>query len=59
MCIEITLALCIAGYICLTSIILVELLSLDKLTSALGLLFLFRGLSSLLGTPIAGILYLV
>jgi hypothetical protein len=34
-----------AGYISLTSIILVDLLGLEKLTNAFGLLILFRGVA--------------
>ncbi|XP_035211198.1 monocarboxylate transporter 12-like isoform X2 [Stegodyphus dumicola] len=47
----------VSAYICLTSIILVELLGLDKLTNAFGLLSLFRGGSCMLGAPIAGSIY--
>lgn len=46
-----------AGYISLTSIILVEFLGLEKLTNAFGLTILFRGAASLVGSPIAGTLY--
>lgn len=46
-----------AGYISLTSIILVDLLGLDKLTNAFGLLILFRGAAAILGSPLAGALY--
>lgn len=46
-----------AGYISLTSIILVDLLGLDKLTNAFGLLILFRGVAAIGGPPIAGNLY--
>lgn len=38
-----------AGYISLTSIILVDLLGLDKLTNAFGLLILFRGAAAIIG----------
>ena len=44
----------VAAYISLTSIILVDLLGLDNLTSAFGLLTLFRGFSSMIGPPING-----
>ncbi|UYV83097.1 hypothetical protein LAZ67_22002212 [Cordylochernes scorpioides] len=44
----------VSAYICLTSIILVELLGLDKLTNAFGLLSLFRGASCMVGPPLAG-----
>ena len=37
----------VAAYISLTSIVLVDLLGLDNLTSAFGLLVLFRGVSSM------------
>jgi MFS family permease len=47
----------IAGYISLTSIILVDLLGLEKLTNAFGLLILFRGAAAIFGTPIAGAIY--
>ncbi|XP_011504316.1 PREDICTED: monocarboxylate transporter 12 [Ceratosolen solmsi marchali] len=49
--------LAISGYISLTSIILVDLLGLDKLTNAFGLLILFRGVAAIGGPPIAGNLY--
>eukprot|EP00092_Neocalanus_flemingeri_P041880 GFUD01045614.1.p1 GENE.GFUD01045614.1~~GFUD01045614.1.p1 ORF type:complete len:717 (-),score=114.69 GFUD01045614.1:192-2342(-) len=44
----------VAAYISLTSIVLVDLLGLDNLTSAFGLLTLFRGSSSMIGPPING-----
>ncbi|XP_067131694.1 monocarboxylate transporter 12-B-like isoform X2 [Centruroides vittatus] len=44
----------VSAYICLTSIILVNLLGLDKLTNAFGLLSLFRGGSCMIGPPLAG-----
>lgn len=46
-----------AGYISLTSIILVDLLGLDKLTNAFGLLILFRGAAAIVGSPLAGSVY--
>ncbi|XP_022903773.1 monocarboxylate transporter 14 [Onthophagus taurus] len=49
--------LAISGYISLTSIILVDLLGLEKLTSAFGLLILFRGAATIVGSPLAGALY--
>ncbi|CAH1104778.1 unnamed protein product, partial [Psylliodes chrysocephalus] len=45
-----------AGFISLTSILLVEFLGLEKLTSAFGNLILFRGTGALLGPPLAGII---
>ncbi|XP_011145465.1 monocarboxylate transporter 3 isoform X2 [Harpegnathos saltator] len=47
----------ISGYISLTSIILVDLLGLDKLTNAFGLLILFRGAAAIVGSPLAGAVY--
>ncbi|XP_026274711.1 uncharacterized protein LOC113203957 isoform X4 [Frankliniella occidentalis] len=49
--------LSISGYISLTSIILVDLLGLDKLTNAFGLLILFRGVAAAVGSPLAGMMY--
>ncbi|KAG1680877.1 Monocarboxylate transporter 5 [Nymphon striatum] len=43
-----------APYIALTSIVVVDLLGLDQLTNAFGLLTLFRGVAVIVGTPIAG-----
>lgn len=54
---SIAFGIAISGYISLTSIILVDLLGLDKLTNAFGLLILFRGFAALLGTPLAGAIY--
>ncbi|XP_078035732.1 monocarboxylate transporter 9 isoform X2 [Augochlora pura] len=47
----------ISGYISLTSIILVDLLGLEKLTNAFGLLILFRGAAAIVGSPLAGAVY--
>uniref|UniRef100_A0A0M3HMI4 MFS domain-containing protein n=2 Tax=Ascaris TaxID=6251 RepID=A0A0M3HMI4_ASCLU len=47
----------IAAYICLTSIVLADLLGLERLTNSFGLLVVSRGIASLLGTPIAGVVY--
>ena len=44
----------VAAYISLTSIVLVELLGIDNLTSAFGLLVLFRGVFCMVGPPVAG-----
>jgi len=35
----------------------VDLLGLDKLTNAFGLLILFRGAAAIVGSPLAGIVY--
>lgn len=44
----------IGAYVGLTSVILVDLLGLDHLTNAFGLLLLFQGIASFIGPPIAG-----
>lgn len=41
----------------MTSIILVDLLGLDRLTNAFGLLILFRGAAAIIGSPLAGAVY--
>lgn len=41
----------------LTSVILVDLLGIDKLTNAFGLLLLFQGIGSFIGPPIAGFMF--
>jgi len=48
---------CIAAFICLRSIVLVELLGIEKLTNSFGLLLLCQGISSLIGSPLAGLIY--
>ncbi|ENN77329.1 hypothetical protein YQE_06155, partial [Dendroctonus ponderosae] len=47
----------IGAYVGLTSVILVDLLGLERLTNAFGLLLLFQGIASLVGPPIAGSLF--
>ncbi|XP_033759355.1 LOW QUALITY PROTEIN: monocarboxylate transporter 7-like [Pecten maximus] len=47
----------IGVYVGLTSVVLVDLLGLDKLTSSFGLLLMFQGVATLIGPPIAGWLY--
>lgn len=51
------LGLCLSAYISLTSVVVVDLLGLDMLTSAFGLIVAFRGISSILGPPMAGMLF--
>jgi len=46
-----------ACFASLRSVICVELLGLEKLTNAFGLLLLFMGIASLVGSPFAGFLY--
>lgn len=47
----------ISSYVCLTSVVLVDLVGVDKLTNAFGLLLLVQGLATFVGPPIAGYLY--
>lgn len=44
----------IGAYVGLTSVVLVDLLGIEKLTNAFGLLLLFQGIASLIGPPFAG-----
>ena len=46
--------ICSGAYVGLTSVVLVDLLGLDRLTNAFGLLLLFQGIASVLGPPIIG-----
>ena len=47
----------IAAYIALTSIVLVDICGIENLTSAFGLLTVFRGAASNVGPPLAGVVY--
>ncbi|XP_032529761.1 monocarboxylate transporter 12 [Danaus plexippus] len=47
----------IGAYVGLTSVVLVDLLGIEKLTNAFGLLLLFQGIASLIGPPFAGWLF--
>jgi MFS family permease len=49
--------LLIGIYICLTSIVLVDLLGLEKLSNAFGLVLLFQGIGAVMGPPIAGAVF--
>lgn len=44
----------IGAYVGLTSVVLVDLLGLEKFTNAFGVVLLFQGIASLAGPPIAG-----
>src|SRR5690606_8958279 len=44
----------ISSYVCLTSVVLVDMVGVDKLTSAFGLLLLIQGIATFVGPPIAG-----
>ncbi|XP_049880242.1 monocarboxylate transporter 12-B [Pectinophora gossypiella] len=52
-----TFGFTIGAYVGLTSVVLVDLLGLERLTNAFGLLLLFQGIASLIGPPFAGWLY--
>lgn len=45
------------AYVGLTSVVLVDLLGLDKLTNAFGLLLMFQGIASVMGPPVIGRIY--
>lgn len=47
----------IGTYVSLTSVVLVDLLGLEKLTNAFGLILLFQGIASIVGPPFIGCLY--
>uniref|UniRef100_A0A914LXD9 Major facilitator superfamily (MFS) profile domain-containing protein n=1 Tax=Meloidogyne incognita TaxID=6306 RepID=A0A914LXD9_MELIC len=47
----------VSAYVCLTSILLSDLLGVERLTNSFGILVVARGISSLLGTPLAGIVF--
>jgi MFS family permease len=42
------------GYVTLTSIILVDIVGIDKLSDAFGVLLLFIGVATAIGTPVVG-----
>jgi MFS family permease len=46
--------LTISSYVCLTSVVLVDLVGLERLTNGLGLLFFVQGIATFVGPPIAG-----
>jgi len=58
MCVLICLCLyfylSVGVYICLTPIVIVDLLGLEKLSNAFGIVLLFQGIGTVLGPPIAG-----
>jgi len=45
------------AYVGLTSVVLVDLLGLEKLTNAFGLLLMFQGIASVIGPPVIGALF--
>ena len=46
--------LTISSYVCLTSVVLVDLVGLERLTNGLGLLFFIQGVATFVGPPLAG-----
>jgi len=44
----------LAAFIALRSIVIVDLLGIEKLTNAFGLIALFQGIVALVGSPISG-----
>jgi len=49
---------CTSGaYVGLTSVVLVDLLGIERLTNAFGLLLMFQGVASVVGAPLCGSLY--
>ena len=49
----------LAPYICLTSIVLADLLGLDRLTNAFVVLVISRSIACFVGTPLAGWIFVV
>jgi MCP family monocarboxylic acid transporter-like MFS transporter 14 len=45
------------GYVSLTSVLIVDLLGLDKLTNAFGILLVFQGIATSIGPPVVGIMF--
>lgn len=52
-----TMCLFVGALVGLTSVILVDLLGIERLTNAFGLLLLFQGIGSFIGPPIAGFMF--
>lgn len=44
----------LSSYVCLTSVLLVDLIGIEKLTNAFGLILLFQGVGTVIGPPISG-----
>lgn len=45
------------SYVCLTSVVLVDMIGVDRLTNAFGLLLFIQGIATFVGPPMAGKLY--
>ncbi|VDK69735.1 unnamed protein product [Litomosoides sigmodontis] len=46
--------LTLSSYVCLTSVLLVDLIGIEKITNAFGLILLFQGVGTVIGPPISG-----
>lgn len=44
----------ISSYVCLTSVVLVDLIGVNRLTNAFGLLLFIQGIATFIGPPLAG-----
>ncbi|KAL8617829.1 hypothetical protein ACOMHN_040177 [Nucella lapillus] len=51
-----TFGFCVAVFVSLRSILLVDLLGIELLTKSFGILILFQGIATMVGTPLAGYL---
>lgn len=49
----------ISSYVCLTSVVLVDLVGVDRLTNAFGLLLFIQGIATFVGPPLAGNLFFI
>uniref|UniRef100_A0A914HFY2 Major facilitator superfamily (MFS) profile domain-containing protein n=1 Tax=Globodera rostochiensis TaxID=31243 RepID=A0A914HFY2_GLORO len=47
----------ISSYVCLTSVVLVDMVGVDRLTNAYGLLLFIQGIATFFGPPLAGKLF--
>ena len=52
--ISLCIFVCVAAYVSLCAIILVEFLGLEKLSNSFGFLNMFRGIATFIGAPLAG-----
>jgi len=47
----------LGGYVSITSLLLVDLLGLEKMTNSFGILIMFQGIATAVGPPLAGKIY--
>ena len=47
----------LGGYVSITSLLLVDLLGLEKMTNSFGILIMFQGMATAVGPPLAGLIY--